>query len=50
VKYWTVLDDELGVVGPADAFLRYTRLGRDGSCVGGRPLTMKPGANVYRGM
>ena len=31
VKYWTVLDDELGVVGPADAFLRHTRLGRDGS-------------------
>ncbi|HSO92896.1 MAG TPA: site-specific integrase, partial [Candidatus Dormibacteraeota bacterium] len=31
VKYWTVLDDELGVVGPADSFLRHTRLGRDGS-------------------
>src|SRR6478736_8161524 len=31
VRYWTVLDDELGVVGPADAFLRHTRLGRDGS-------------------
>lgn len=31
VKYWTVLDDELVVVGPADAFLRHTRLGRDGS-------------------
>jgi site-specific recombinase XerD len=31
VKYWTVLDDELGVVGPADAYLRYLRLGRDGS-------------------
>ena len=31
VKYWTVLDDGLGVVGPADAFLRHMRLGRDGS-------------------
>ena len=31
VRYWTVLDDELVVVGPVDAFLRHTRLGRDGS-------------------
>ncbi len=29
MRYWTVLDDELMVVGPADAFLRHTRLGRD---------------------
>src|SRR6266545_6581456 len=29
VRYWTVLDEELAVVGEADAFLRYTRFGRD---------------------
>ena len=31
VKYWTVLDEELVVVGDADAFLRHLRFGRDGS-------------------
>jgi integrase/recombinase XerD len=31
VRYWTVLDDELGVVAVADSFLRQVRLGRDGS-------------------
>jgi integrase/recombinase XerD len=31
VKYWTVLDEELAVVGVADAFLRHMRFGRDGS-------------------
>lgn len=29
VRYWTVLDDDLGVVTEADAFLRQLRLGRD---------------------
>jgi integrase/recombinase XerD len=29
VKYWTVLDDELGVVGEVDGFLRHLRFGRD---------------------
>lgn len=28
-RYWTVLDDELAVVGEADAFLRHLRFGRD---------------------
>lgn len=31
VRYWTVLDDELAVVGVADAFLRHVRFGRDGA-------------------
>lgn len=31
VRYWTVLDDDLAVVGEADAFLRHVRLGRDGA-------------------
>ncbi len=31
VRYWTVLDDDLVVVGEADAFLRHVRVGRDGS-------------------
>ncbi|MDT3446898.1 tyrosine-type recombinase/integrase [Pseudofrankia sp. BMG5.37] len=31
VRYWTVLDDELVVVGDADAFLRQVRFGRDGA-------------------
>jgi integrase/recombinase XerD len=31
LRYWTVLDDELAVVGPADAFLRHVRFGRDGA-------------------
>ena len=30
-KYWTVLDDELAVVGVADRFLRQVRFGRDGA-------------------
>jgi integrase/recombinase XerD len=30
-RYWTVLDEDLGVVGEADAFLRHVRFGRDGS-------------------
>jgi integrase/recombinase XerD len=30
-RYWTVLDDDLGVVAEADAFLRQVRFGRDGS-------------------
>jgi integrase/recombinase XerD len=30
-RYWTVLDDDLAVVGEADAFLRHVRFGRDGS-------------------
>ena len=30
-QYWTVLDDDLGVVAEADAFLRHVRFGRDGS-------------------
>ena len=30
-KYWTVLDDELAVVGVADRFLRHVRFGRDGA-------------------
>jgi integrase len=29
VRYWTVLDEELAVVGAADAFLRQVRFGRD---------------------
>jgi hypothetical protein len=31
VRYWTVLDEDLVVVGEADAFLRQVRFGRDGS-------------------
>jgi integrase/recombinase XerD len=31
VRYWTVLDEGLSVVGEADAFLRHVRFGRDGS-------------------
>jgi integrase/recombinase XerD len=31
VRYWTVLDEDLAVVGEADAFLRHVRFGRDGS-------------------
>jgi integrase/recombinase XerD len=31
VRYWTVLDEELAVVGEADAYLRGIRLGRDGA-------------------
>ena len=30
-RYWTVLDDDLAVVGEADAFLRDVRFGRDRS-------------------
>lgn len=30
-RYWTVLDEELQVVGVADAFLRHQRFGRDGA-------------------
>ena len=30
-RYWTVLDEELNVVGEADGFLRQVRFGRDGS-------------------
>jgi integrase/recombinase XerD len=30
-RYWTVLDEDLQVVGVADAFLRYQRFGRDGA-------------------
>src|SRR6266498_2732467 len=30
-RYWTVLDDELGLVAEADSFLRQIRFGRDGS-------------------
>jgi integrase/recombinase XerD len=29
VRYWTVLDEDLAVVGEADAYLRHLRLGRD---------------------
>ena len=28
-RYWTVLDEDLAVVGEADAFLRHLRFGRD---------------------
>ena len=31
LRYWTVLDENLAVVGEADAFLRHVRFGRDGS-------------------
>src|SRR5580692_11184208 len=31
VRYWTVIDETLAVVGEADAFLRHVRFGRDGS-------------------
>lgn len=31
VKYWTVIDDDLAVVGEVDAFSRHVRFGRDGS-------------------
>ncbi|MGI8307010.1 tyrosine-type recombinase/integrase [Saccharopolyspora hattusasensis] len=30
-RYWTVLDEDLVVVGEADVFLRHVRFGRDGS-------------------
>jgi integrase len=30
-RYWTVLNEDLTVVGEADAFLRHVRFGRDGS-------------------
>src|ERR1700733_10541580 len=31
VRYWTVIDEDLVVVGDADEFLRHIRFGRDGS-------------------
>jgi len=31
VRYWTVLDEDMAVVGDADAFLRQVRFGRDGA-------------------
>jgi integrase/recombinase XerD len=31
VRYWTVIDEDLAVVGEVDAFLGYVRFGRDGS-------------------
>lgn len=31
VRYWTVIDEDLVVVGEVDAFLRHVRFGRDGS-------------------
>jgi len=31
VRYWTVLDEEMAVVGDADEFLRQVRFGRDGA-------------------
>jgi integrase/recombinase XerD len=31
VRYWTVIDEDLAVVGEVDAFLRHVRFGRDGS-------------------
>ena len=30
-RYWTVLDEDLGVVAVADGFLRQLRFGRDGA-------------------
>src|SRR5258708_39167572 len=30
-RYWTVLDEDLGVVGVADSFLRQGRVGRGGA-------------------
>src|ERR1039457_2949036 len=30
-RYWTVMDEDLAVVGEADEFLRHVRFGRDGS-------------------
>jgi integrase len=30
-RYWTVIDEDLAVVGDADEFLRHVRFGRDGS-------------------
>lgn len=30
-RYWTVIDEDLAVVGEADRFLRHVRFGRDGS-------------------
>src|ERR1022692_1402252 len=30
-RYWTVIDEDLAVVGEADEFLRQVRFGRDGS-------------------
>lgn len=31
VRYWTVINEDLAVVGEVDAFLRHVRFGRDGS-------------------
>jgi integrase/recombinase XerD len=31
VRYWTVIDEDLAVVGEVDAFMRHVRFGRDGS-------------------
>jgi hypothetical protein len=31
VRYWTVIDEDLAVVGEVDEFLRQVRFGRDGS-------------------
>ena len=47
-RYWTVLDDDLAVVGEADAFLRHVRFGRDQSesttraYAGGIALVVRP--------
>ena len=47
VRYWTVLDEGLAVVGEADAFLRPVRFGRDGSeLTAGR---MRPGSRCSCG-
>ena len=40
-RYWTVLDDELAVVGEADAFLRHVRFGLVNGC--GQPLANTAG-------
>src|SRR2546421_13032961 len=55
VRYWTVLDTELAVVGVADAFLRQGRFGRDGAgsttkaYAGGIALFLRWGRPTGRG-
>jgi integrase/recombinase XerD len=62
-RYWTVLDEDLRVVGVADDFLRYQRFGRDGAesttkayahaialFCGGAPRRAATGRSVWSGL
>jgi hypothetical protein len=49
-RYWTVLDDDLQVVGVADGYLRHQRFGRDGAVgPGGEPKWFNTFQTTKRG-